>query len=130
MSRPDQDPELAAAFSALRHEEEDHCPSFAGVLRDARRRSRGSGIRRRLVAVTAAAGAAIAILALWIGPWTGEPRIQEETLPSITEWRSPTAFLLETPGREIFAVPSGLSRSVIELGPSWPIPPSERRSPS
>ena len=130
MSRPDEDPGLTAAFSALRREEEGHCPSFAEVLRAARVRSRGSVNRWRLVTAMAAAGIAIALLALWTGPWTGKPRMPRETLPSIAEWRSPTGFLLETPGREVLAAPAGLGPSVLDLGQTRLTPPSERRSPS
>lgn len=130
MSRPDGDPELAKVFSALRREEEDLCPSFTTVLRQARTRSREGVIRRRLPAGSAAAGAAIAVLALWSGLWTGEPRIKKEPVPTIAAWRSPTGFLLQTPGREVLTAPAGLGRSVLDLGEAWPTPRSERRSPS
>ena len=122
MTRRDDDPEIAAAFSTLRREEEEGCPSFAEILLDARARSRGSVIRRRLVAATAMAGIAIVFLAVWIGLRTDRP---PEPIPSIVEWQSPTGFLLETPGREVLAAPVGFGRSVLDLAS-----PTERRSPS
>jgi hypothetical protein len=122
MTGRDDDPEIAAAFSALRREEEESCRSFVEILLDARARSRGSVIRRRLVAATAMVGIAIVVLAIWIGLRTER---SPEPIPSIAEWQSPTGFLLETPGREVLAAPAGLGRSVLDLAS-----PTERRSPS
>ncbi len=116
MSRPDQDPEIAAAFSALREEEERQCPPFAEVVRRPRR---SMASLRYLVAATAVA---IAALAVWIVLRSVRP---PETVPSLAEWRSPTGFLLETPGREVLSAPPGLGRSVLDLAS-----PTTRRSSS
>jgi hypothetical protein len=124
MSRPDDDTELAEAFTALRREEEEQCPSFAEVRRRAQTRSRRSVVRRRaLVAAAAVAGIAIALLAAWIGLRTEEP--PRQPVPSIAEWRSPTGILLETPGREILSAPSGLGGTVLDFAS-----PTKGRSPS
>lgn len=113
MSRPDQDSRMADAFSALRREEEERCPSFAEVLRRARMRSqRRVANHRLLVAATTVAGIAIGVLAVWIGLRTEQP---PEAIPSIVEWQSPTGFLLETPGREVLAMPVVLGRSVLDI---------------
>jgi hypothetical protein len=117
MTRPDDDPEIpeiAAAFSALRREEEASCPPFADVWRRARKRVPRSAARRRAwIAATTAAAVAVALLAAWIGL-----RTPPQPIPSIAAWRSPTAFLLETPGREVLAAPSGLHRSILDVPPS------------
>jgi hypothetical protein len=122
------DRELAAAFSALRREEQEQCPPFAAMVRRGRARSlpSGSPIRPRLL--WAAAGIFLAVLALWLGLRTPEPRIPAAGSPSLAEWRSPTDFLLETSGREILADPARLDRSLLDLKPTPP--PQERRSPS
>ena len=120
MTRPDDDRDLAAAFSALRREEERRCPAFSEIRRRAPMRSQPIVPRRSLVAVAAAAGLALAFLAAWIGL-----RPPRGPVPSIAEWRSPTGFLLETPGLEILAAPSGLHRSVLDVASS-----NKGRSPS
>ena len=132
MSRNDEDRhdrELAAAFSALRREEQEQCPPFAEMVRRGRARSlrRGSPQRPRLV-WAAAAGIVLAVLALWLGLQTPETRIPAEGSPSLAEWRSPTDFLLETSGREILADPAHLDRSLLDLNSN--LPSQERRSPS
>jgi len=115
MTRQDEDRDLAAAFSALRREEEQQCPPFARL-----RSQRKVVHRRSLVAIAAATGIALAFLAAWIGL-----RAPREPVPSIAEWRSPTGFLLETPGREILAAPAGIHRSVLDVSSS-----NQGRSPS
>jgi hypothetical protein len=122
----DDDRELTAAFSALRREEQEQFPAFAEVVRRGRARSRrsaSSGHPRLLWA--AAAAIVLAVLAAWLGLRLQAPAAPA---PSLAEWRSPTDFLLETPGQEILAAPTGWSRSVLDLGS--PLPSSERRSPS
>jgi hypothetical protein len=120
--------ELAAAFSALRREEEEQCPPFAEVVRRGQVRSLRSGSPRRPRLLWAAATVAVAVLAVWLGLRRPEPRIPAAGSPPLAEWRAPTDFLLETSGREILADPARLDRSLLDLSP---IPPSqERRSPS
>ena len=119
MTRQDDDRDLAAAFSALRREEERRCPAFSEIRRRAPMRSQRTEHRRSLVAA-AAMGIVLAFLAAWIGL-----RPPRGPVPSIAEWRSPTGFLLATPGREILAAPSGLHRSVLDVASS-----NKGRSPS
>jgi anti-sigma factor RsiW len=113
MSQPDDDRQLAAAFSALRQEEQQQCPPFEEVRQRARKRTWRSPVRRRaLVAAAAAAGIAMAVLAVWSGLRSERP---PDSIPSIAEWRSPTGFLLATPGRELLSAPAGLGRSVLDV---------------
>jgi len=122
----DDDRELAAAFSALRREDQEQFPPFAEVIRRGRAHSRRSAPSRRLRLLWAGAAAiVVAALAAWLGLRLQAPAVPA---PSLAEWRSPTDFLLETPGKEILAAPTGWSRSVLDLSPA--LPSSERRSPS
>jgi hypothetical protein len=110
MTRPDNDPELASRFAALRRDEEEQCPPFDEFRR--RTRARSAMHHRPLFAATAVVGLAILVFAVWIGLRTDRPA---EPIPSIAEWRSPTGFLLETPGREVLSAPAGLGRSVLDF---------------
>jgi hypothetical protein len=86
---------LRRRFAVLRQEEEGHAPEFGRLWHgraDARRRK-----TRWLIAV---AYTLIALLALfWIR--SAQRRPDDKTVASITEWKAPTDFLLETPGREL-----------------------------
>jgi len=125
MSGPEREPDLAAAFRALRGADEERCPPFDGVLRQARGRSRRSAPSWRPVA-TVAALLVLAVFAVWTGRRTAGP-----PAPSLTAWKSPTDFLLATPGRELLATPAGLRRSLLDFGQTGlPSSPEERRSPS
>ena len=108
----DSDNTLRRRFAALRREDEQHAPEFASLWKahvGTRRRKARAGAPRRQVrwfAVTACA--LIALLAfLWIR--SAQRRPEETMAASITEWKAPTDFLLETPGREFL-------RTVPEIG--------------
>jgi hypothetical protein len=124
------DRELAAAFSALRREEQEQVRPFVEVVQQGRERSRRSGSPQRLhLRWAIAAGLVLAMLATWLGLRTPtRPEIPAAPAPSLAEWRSPTGFLLETSGREILADPARLDRSVLDFSSTLPSP--ERRSPS
>jgi len=124
----DEDRELAAAFSALRREEQDQVQPFAEVVRRGRARSLGSQSSRRHRLLWAdAAAVVLAGFAAWLGLHTPRPQAPAGS-PSLAEWRSPTDFLLETSGQEILAAPAGWGRSVLDFNPHTLAP--ERRSPS
>jgi hypothetical protein len=99
----DSDDMLRRRFAVLRREEERHAPEFATLWKAQ------TGARRRKVRwVAASACALIALLALfWIR--SAQRRPDDKTVASITEWKAPTDFLLETPGRELL-------RAVPEIG--------------
>jgi hypothetical protein len=129
---PENDRELAAAFAALRREDEGSMPSFAEVVR--RGQDRPSRVAGSLPArpLGWAAAAALLVLGLWLGERAREPR-PAAAVPPLAEWHSPTDFLLATPGRDLFAAPAAWSRSVLDLrevSVAPLTPPSERRSPS
>jgi hypothetical protein len=100
-----RDDELRNRFTALRLEEEAQAPEFVLLSPGA-----GRGRWRLQEKLVAAAVCVVAILAavlllrvVALKPELGKP------VASLTEWRAPTAFLLETPGRELL-------RNVPELG--------------
>jgi hypothetical protein len=103
----DDDKDLRARFMALRMEEETQTPEF--TLSSMRRQLPA----RRLATVFARFGvvavclAAILVAVLWLR--SGAPRRQPSQVASVIAWRSPTDFLLETPGQ-------GLLQTVPAIG--------------
>lgn len=98
------DRDLRERFAALRREEEARVPEF--VVRS--RRGNEPGKQRfsgKLIAASACLAATIAA-ALWLLRPTQPPNAYEP-VAVITEWKPPTNFLLDTPGRELLrAVPT------------------------
>jgi hypothetical protein len=129
---PEDDRKLAEAFADLRREEEGRIPPFAEVVR--RGRARSSRGARFLPARSLWLSAAVALVALgvWLGVWleipAREPR-PSAAVPPLAEWRSPTDFLLATPGRDLLG-PAAWNRSVLDLREAPLASHSERRSPS
>lgn len=103
----DSDDILRRRFAVLRREEEQHAPEFALLWK-----SRAGARRLQARWFVATACALIALLALlWMR--SAQRRPEERAIASITEWKAPTDFLLETPGRELL-------RTVPEIG-KWHI---------
>ena len=118
----DDDPELRRRFAAQRREELEAAPSFGRVWAAARAKRRP---RRRLRLVVAAVALALAAL-LWLRPDQG-PAPEPRTALPIAEWKSPTEFLLATPGRELLStVPALGGPAMLDLGP--PVPPPKPSS--
>jgi hypothetical protein len=91
------DRDLRDRFAALRREEEVGAPEFVAPSRPGQEQ-----VHRRSPGVLVAAAACLAILVagfLWPRPRSGPQR--EPAVASITQWKSPTSFLLDTPGREL-----------------------------
>ena len=112
----DSDDMLRRRFAVLRQEEEQHAPEFAGLWNACaatRRQGKArAGVRRQVRWLAATACALAALLAFfWIR--SAQRRPEETTAASITEWKAPTDFLLETPGRELL-------RTVPEIG-QWQV---------
>jgi hypothetical protein len=100
------DQDLRGRFAALRREEEKQVPEFGSLLRPRRRTSGGR--------VYWLAGAACVLVLLVAVLWqrSTRPRPPEVWVASITQWKAPTDFLLQTPGSELL-------RGVPEIG-AWP----------
>ena len=92
------DRDLRERFVALRREEEAGAPAIERLL--ARAKARAGGKARRLGRPALALAAAAAVLLVIALLSLREPA-SSVPVPPITEWRSPTDFLLQTPGREV-----------------------------
>ncbi|MGA9353127.1 MAG: hypothetical protein WBV46_05510 [Terriglobales bacterium] len=93
-----RDDDLRERFGALRREEEARAPAFAmpSVGRFDRSLWRSAG------PLLAVAASVLAILALILWTRTVTWRLeQERNVASITGWKAPTDFLLNTPGQEL-----------------------------
>jgi hypothetical protein len=117
MNGNDQD--LRDRFSELRKEEEAQAPEFARLLK-----ARAEQVRRWSPAYVAATALSLAITiaaALWLvhGPWRTRQGMQAP-VASITAWKSPTDFLLETPGSEMLRNMPELGVSRVEAMPPAP----------
>ena len=91
------DEDLRRAFEGLRRSDEASAPSFSATLSGARNRAP----RRRtfLLATAAALVVLVAIAAALLRRSPASPRFAETV--AISDWRSPTDFLLQTPGAEL-----------------------------
>lgn len=115
---PEDDRHLRERFAALRREDARQAPDFATTLQ--RKPARGEGARWLR---PAAAAALIVVMAIAAARFYSRPHVQPAI--SITEWKSPTDFLLETSGHELL-------ESVPQIG-EWPerqVIPSASPSPS
>ena len=91
--------DLRARFAALRAEEEAQAPPFALPSPDfAAQRSRW--FAGRLVAA-AVCLLAMAAAVFWLQPGPHKPKRRGDPVASLAQWKSPTDFLLQTPGREL-----------------------------
>jgi len=93
------DDDLRARFAALRKEEEAQAPEFGVAPRRAyygRRRSLG-----QLIAATVC-GLTVVAAVFWLRSAFQKPQPEPgRFVASVLEWKAPTDFLLETPGREL-----------------------------
>ena len=97
------DPDLRDIFAALRREDERVTPPFqrlwrAGVPRGAM----ASAVRTRWILATAGV-AGIVTLVLVFGRATPRVNVPHQSTVSLSNWRAPTDFLLQTPGRDLLA---------------------------
>jgi hypothetical protein len=131
MRRPGEDPDLEQAFAALRRQEESTGPSFAALWRAAeeRRRSRLEGPWRPLLLAAAAASLLIILLALWRVRPGAPPSLPAAGIPTLSQWRPATDFLLQTPGRELLGEVPALGRG-FPLGVEAPAPSNPSIDPA
>lgn len=91
-----RDDDLRERFVALRREDEALAPEFAGAWAGrnrGRRRSAGKLVAIAVCVVTIAAG-------VWLRIGASKPEPKRD-VASISEWKAPTDFLLNTPGQEL-----------------------------
>jgi hypothetical protein len=127
-----REPDLRDRFAALRREEEQGAPPFAAVRQAARAHRRRPASRRWLLAPVSVA-AALCLLLVWLTERTGTPPPAPPGASlALADWRPPTDFLLQTPGREILAAPDWLEWGFTAEVPDWGLSTSlkERRNRS
>ena len=113
------DSDLRRQFASLRRAESASVPSFERVIGIAKRRSSGPGWR--------IAGAACLLMMVMGGVIFRASRPPEApttgvSVPTLADWRAPTDFLLDTPGRELLhTIPDLGRRTSTHLDPSPPI---------
>ena len=97
------DEQLHRHIAQLRREDERRAPQFAALWRSRQRKP-----QRRIRRLAAGAFAVIILAGLfWLRAFRRSS--EDTTIASITEWKAPTDFLLETPGRDLL-------RTVPEIG--------------
>lgn len=114
MTSPPDDADLRASFSRLREEERGRAPDFRRAWAAARSRRRPR--RRSPLLAVAASAAGLAALAGIFGlavlgeRWlaSGPPGRATSPPTALADWRSPTDFLLETPGQDLLHTPQRL----------------------
>jgi hypothetical protein len=104
-NRSDEDRDLHAVFTELRRQDASQVPEFAALIQHRGAERKPFPLRELAVAATC-----IVIVALVLARF--RPRPSVAPVPSLTEWTSPTDFLLQTPGRELL-------KSVPQFG-AWP----------
>jgi len=99
----DDDRALREAFAQARREDTAQTPAFARVWEKARapRMRRGRPVLRLVLA-----GLGILALAAVLLRRPPASPLEPPRAPSIIDWRSPTGFLLQTPGREVLGTPA------------------------
>jgi hypothetical protein len=90
-----QDSALHNRFVSLREQEQRHIPAFASLW------GRKTQVQRSKGLWYVAAACALIVVAAILSLRSERPNRDEVSMVSITEWKAPTDFLLETPGREI-----------------------------
>jgi hypothetical protein len=118
----DEDRDLQARFAELRRQDASQALEFARLTHRRGAERKPFPLRKLAVAV-----ACIAIVALMVARL--RPRPPLAPVPSLTEWKSPTDFLLQTPGRELL-------KTVPQFGawpdgarvPGAPLSPTERKT--
>ena len=117
----DDDPDLREIFARLRQEDERAAPPFqrlwrAGVRRDAM----ALPVRPRWILATAIA--AIAAVVLMVSRGTPRVNVPDESTVSVSTWRAPTDFLLQTPGRDLLTTVPRLGRQTAPNVKKEPLP--------
>lgn len=106
--------ELHRLFRELRHADEASAPSFRQVRARARAHDSGPYRRPLFFAVALAAFFGTLSLALLLLPRQRREARPPVSLASLEEWKAPTDFLLEIPGRELLestpSIPTGVPK--------------------
>lgn len=117
-----EDGDLRDAFAASRARDHAAAPAFVEVVGRKRRPPRRG--RRRALAVALALVAVVVVIGSRLRNGTEPPA--PESGVSIVNWRGPTDFLLETPGRELLGSVPAIGRG-FEAGMGGGVSSSPRK---
>jgi len=95
-----RDDDLRARFAELRREEEAQTPEFAFPSPSRAWQGRRWSAGKLIAGAVCLATIVAAVFLLRLVPTNPEQKPGKQ-VASVAEWRSPTDFLLETPGREL-----------------------------
>jgi hypothetical protein len=114
-----EDSNLREQFASLRDADAASAPSFEGVIGVARRRSNDAGWRVAIAACILMVAVGGVILRV---SHPGEAPTTRASAPTLADWRAPTDFLLDTPGRKLLhTIPDFGRRTPTALDPLPPI---------
>jgi hypothetical protein len=110
MSLPEEDSRLKTHFANLREEDRSSAPPFGRIAAAAAIARRGSSLKVVLAAMSALA------ISVMLAVRTHR---STDTFPhELAAWSSPTAFLLETPGRQLLNQTPRLGEPLIHSLPA------------
>lgn len=103
MSHSDEDREIRRRFKSAHERRESLPPSFQEIVERARRQQTQPSVARVSVLVTAVVAVTVVISGYLV--WYEQPVPQrfDNEISALTNWQSPTDFLLKTPGMELLA---------------------------
>jgi hypothetical protein len=121
------DARLEAYFVSLRREDATQTPGFERVLGRGRQRFAGHSW---VLAIAASLVCAAVVVTVYRGLHPLRSPAFDAAAPALAEWRSPTDFLLETPGRELLRTVPGIGNSLrnlrLSFPPIYPTTPAQR----
>jgi hypothetical protein len=123
------DEALQRAFQSLRDEDERRTVSFDAILHRNRRVERYAWGPLLGASVASAVLVALAVTQLEL-PHRPQLRARNAQAPFILAWRSPTDFLLDTPGSELMRNSPEIGSSIDSVSPKPTAPNSPNKSPS
>jgi hypothetical protein len=121
------DSQLRAYFASLRRAGDSATPSLERVIGRAARRSHDRGLKVAASVVFSV----VTVVILWAWNPHRSPPLNAAA-PRLADWRAPTDFLLDTPGRELLHTIPVMGRYPSALGPFPPTrttPPAPRAAP-
>jgi len=121
MNQEDHDSDLRSLFQELRRQEEYFSPSFKKLWRNGRSKRLKSPQLWR-VAAALSLGVGLALLAYFVGREFVVTPVPHSQSQSISKWKAPTDFLLQTPGIEILNSTPTLTAPV----PNYQLPLEEK----
>jgi hypothetical protein len=119
MSKDREQEEVAEWFRQLRQTEESEAPPFDEVWEVARFRSARSKSRRLYYSFAAVAAlfACLTVPALWWQSRRQGTGLTAVRTTSISQWKSPTDFLIDTPGQKLLKTVPRIGDGLIDMKP-------------